>query len=49
MAEMPAIYSTNNLDMLLCMVSTDDATMLIWYGDDAEAAVTCFYRRIRAL
>ena len=39
LAEMPAIYSTNNLDMLLCMVSTDDATMLIWYGDDAEAAV----------
>ncbi len=38
-AEFPSIYANNNLDMLFCMVSTDDMTRLIWYGDDAEQAV----------
>ena len=38
-AEFPAIYASNNLDMLFCMVSTDDMTRLIWYGEDAEKAV----------
>ena len=37
--EFPDIYATNNLDMLFCMVSTDDMTFLIWYGEDAEKAV----------
>jgi len=38
-AEFPAVYASNNLDMLFCMVSTDDMTRLIWYGEDAEKAV----------
>lgn len=38
-AELPSIYASNNLDMLFCMVSTDDMTQLIWYGEDAEKAV----------
>ena len=38
-AGFPAIYASNNLDMLFCMVSTDDMTRLIWYGEDAEKAV----------
>lgn len=38
-AEFPAIYASNNLDMLLCMISTDTSTRLIWYGTDAEAAI----------
>ena len=35
----PSLYATNNLDMLFCMVSTDEITRLIWYGEDAEKAV----------
>ena len=38
-AEFPSIYALNKLDMLFCMISTDDMTRLIWYGDDAEKAV----------
>lgn len=38
-AEFPSIYASNKLDMLFCMVSTDDMTLLIWYGEDAERAV----------
>ena len=38
-AEFPSIYASNNLDMLFCMVSTDNTTRLIWYGEDAEKAV----------
>lgn len=38
-AELPSIYASNNLDMLFCMVSTDDMTQLIWYGEDAEKAI----------
>ena len=38
-AAFPSIYASNNLDMLFCMVSTDDMTRLIWYGEDAEKAV----------
>ena len=38
-AAFPSIYASNNLDMLFCMISTDDMTRLIWYGEDAEKAV----------
>ena len=36
----PAIYADSKLDMLFCLVSTDSRTFLIWYGPDAEKAVT---------
>ena len=37
---LPKIYATNNLDMLFCMVAiSGETTRLIWYGEDAEAAV----------
>lgn len=37
---LPKIYATNNLDMLFCMVIiSGKTTRLIWYGEDAEAAV----------
>jgi len=38
-AEFPSIHASNYLDMLFCMVSTDDMTRLIWYGEDAEKAI----------
>lgn len=38
-AEFPSIYASNNLDMLFCMISTDDMTRMIWCGEDAEKAV----------
>lgn len=42
-AEFSSIYASNKLDMLFCMISTDDMTRLIWYGEDAEKAVyACF-------
>ena len=27
------------MDMLFCLVSTDETTWMIWYGEDAERAV----------
>jgi hypothetical protein len=27
------------MDMLFCLISTDDNTRLIWYGPDAEKAI----------
>ena len=35
----PSIYADNKLDMLFCMISTDEKTRLIWYGEDAEKAI----------
>ena len=35
----PSIYAESKLDMLFCMISTDDMTRLIWYGEDAEKAI----------
>ena len=34
-AAMPAIYASGYVDLLLCMICTDDATCLVWYGEDA--------------
>jgi hypothetical protein len=38
-AEFPAIYASGNPDMLFCLVSTDETTWMIWYGEGAEKAV----------
>jgi len=35
----PSIYAESKLDMLFCMISTDDMTRLIWYGEDAEKTI----------
>jgi len=35
----PAIYADSKMDMLFCLISTDDMTCLIWYGPDAEKAI----------
>ena len=35
----PALYADSKLDMLFCMISTDDITRLIWYGGDSEKAI----------
>ena len=35
----PSIYAESKMDMLFCMISTDDMTRLIWYGEDAEKAI----------
>ena len=39
MEAFPSIYADNKLDMLFCMISTDQMTRLIWFGPDAEKAV----------
>ncbi len=38
-AELPAIYASNYLDMLFCMLCTENMTQIIWIGEDAEKAV----------
>ena len=38
-AEFPSIYESGSPDMLFCLVSTDETTWMIWYGEDAEKAV----------
>ena len=38
-AELPSIYASESMDMLFCMVSTDETTWMIWYGEGAERAV----------
>ena len=38
-AELPSIYASNSLNMLFCLVSTDETTWMVWYGEGAEAAV----------
>ena len=38
-AEFPAIYASGGPDMLFCLISTDETTWMIWYGEDAEKAV----------
>ena len=35
----PALYADSKLDMLFCMISTDDVTRFIWYGGDSEKAI----------
>lgn len=38
-AELPSIYASGSVDMLFCMVSTEETTWMIWYGEGAERAV----------
>ena len=38
-AELPSIHASGSLDMLFCMISTDEMTWMIWYGEGAEKAV----------
>ena len=37
--EFPSIHASGSPDMLFCLVSTDETTWMIWYGEDAEKAV----------
>jgi hypothetical protein len=38
-AEFPKIYASSKMDMLFCLVSTENRTRMIWCGDGAEALV----------
>lgn len=38
-AELPSIYASGSVDMLFCMVSTEETTWMIWCGEGAERAV----------
>ena len=38
-AELPSIHASGGADMLFCLVSTDETTWLVWYGEGAEMAV----------
>ena len=38
-AELPSIYASDSVDMLFCMVSTEETTWMVWYGEGAEKAV----------
>ena len=38
-AELPALYAPEDQEMLFCLISTDDTTGMIWYGEGAEQAV----------
>jgi hypothetical protein len=38
-AEFSSLYASNRLDMLFCMFTSDNMTLLTWYGEDAEKAV----------
>ena len=38
-AEFPSICASGGPDMLFCLVSTDEMTQMIWYGENAEQAV----------
>ena len=38
-AELPSIAASEGRELLFCLISTDDATCMIWYGEDAERAV----------
>ena len=38
-AELPGIYARDGQDMLFCLISTDEKTSMIWYGEGAEQAV----------
>ena len=38
-AELPSIHAFGSVDMLFCMISTDETTWMIWYGEGVERAV----------
>ena len=38
-AELPTLYATSGRDLLFCLISTDETTWMVWYGEGAEQAV----------
>ena len=38
-AELPSIYASGCPGPLFCLISTDDTTWMVWYGEGAEEAV----------
>ena len=38
-AELPSLYASDGQDLLFCLISTDETTWMIWYGEGAEQAV----------
>ncbi len=38
-AEFPSLYAQDGQDLLFCLISTDETSWLIWYGEGAEQAV----------
>ncbi len=38
-AELPTLYALDGQDLLFCLISTDETTWMIWYGEGAEQAV----------
>ena len=37
--EFPSLYAQDGQDLLFCLISTDETTWMIWYGEGAEQAV----------
>ena len=37
--EFPSLYAQDGQDLLFCLISTDETSWMIWYGDGAEQAV----------
>ena len=38
-AQLPTFYAIDGQDLLFCLISTDETTWMIWYGEGAEQAV----------
>ena len=38
-AEFPSLYAQDGQDLLFCLISTDETSWMIWYGEGAEQAV----------
>jgi len=38
-AELPSIHASGNVDMLFCLISTDETTWMVWYGEGTKQAV----------
>ena len=37
--EFPSLYAQDSQDLLFCLISTDETSWMIWYGEGAEQAV----------
>ena len=38
-AEFPSLYAQDGQDLLFCLISTDETSWMIWYGEGAEQAI----------
>ena len=38
-AEFPSLYAQDGQDLLFCLISTDETSWMIWYGEGAEQSV----------